>query len=391
MSCGTILVVDDKSDNISIITSVLENDYTIVGASNGDLALTIARTQPIDLILLDLMMPGKDGYEVCRELKTDNSTRDIPVIVITGSDLPNAEIDVIEIGAVVYLTKPIMPLLLRAHVRTHLALSEAYKKLAIQNKQLVEAAKLRDDVEQITKHDLKSPLNAIIVAPQLLLMDDGVTERQKKLINQIKDAGYHMLEMINASLDIYRMENGTYQYSPIPIDIVKILRAAWGELACDALKKKLRFCISDDGRQGIGCPPVLVMAEGLLCHSMLSNLLKNAIEASPLDEIITCRVERNVDVDVVIENCGEVPNEIRNSFFDKLVTSGKHNGTGLGTYSAMLIARTQNGHITLDTSVADRTSVRVTLPSCVDKTITQNRSIDLNTHAPKASGDIGAA
>ncbi|CAK0742766.1 histidine kinase [Azospirillaceae bacterium] len=385
MSRATILAVDDKIENIAIITSVLESDYKIIGASNGDMALTIARYQAIDLILLDLMMPGMDGYEVCRELKADDRTRDIPVIIITGSEQPNAEVDVFEIGAVDYITKPIKHLVLSAHVRTHLALSDANKKLAIQNKMLIEAARLRDDVEQITKHDLKSPLNVIIVAPQLLLMDGSCSERQRNLYNQIKDAGYRMLEMINTSLDIYKMENGSYIFTPSPINIVDVLRTAWGELAPNALAKHLRISVSVDGQHSVDHRPVYVMAESLLCHSMLSNLLKNAIEASPCGDIITIEIQSSLNVDITIENGGEVPIEIRDRFFERLVTSGKTDGTGLGTYSAMLIAKTHNGHIALDTSNAGRTSIRITLPSFVDVTLPPGGA----SHSRVRSAEIG--
>ena len=105
------------------------------------------------------------------------------------------------------------------------------------------------------------------------------------------------------------------------------------------------------------------MAETLFCYSMFSNLIKNAVEASPRNDVINIGFGAGAVVTISIDNGGEVPMKIREHFFDKFVTSGKSGGTGLGTYSARLFAQTQKGTIDLDTTVAGRTCVRVTIPA----------------------------
>jgi PleD family two-component response regulator len=116
-----ILTVDDSPDNIALISEVLKEYYQVKVATNGKDALHIAfSSNPPDLILLDIMMPGIDGYEVCSQLKSDSQTSDIPVIFLTTkSDVADEEKG-FELGAVDYITKPISPPILRARIRTHL-------------------------------------------------------------------------------------------------------------------------------------------------------------------------------------------------------------------------------------------------------------------------------
>lgn len=118
----TILVVDDTPQNLSLINNLLTGKYKIKVASNGLLALKIARTTPIDLILLDVMMPEMDGYQVCRALKEDARTADIPVIFLTAKTEIEDEEYGLQLGAVDYITKPISPPIVAARIRTHLLL-----------------------------------------------------------------------------------------------------------------------------------------------------------------------------------------------------------------------------------------------------------------------------
>jgi putative two-component system response regulator len=119
----TILVVDDTPDNLSLMSSLLKDDYKVKVANGGEKALKIAATHPQpDLILLDIMMPGMDGYEVCQHLKSDPATRDIPIIFLTAKAEVEDEKKGLELGAVDYITKPISPPIVMARVATQLAL-----------------------------------------------------------------------------------------------------------------------------------------------------------------------------------------------------------------------------------------------------------------------------
>lgn len=120
---ATVLVVDDTPDNLTLMGGLLRDHYHVKVANQGEKALKIAQGEnPPDLILLDIMMPGIDGYEVCRQLKAHAATRDIPVIFLTARSDPDDERQGLALGAVDYITKPISPPILLARVATHLAL-----------------------------------------------------------------------------------------------------------------------------------------------------------------------------------------------------------------------------------------------------------------------------
>lgn len=154
----TILVVDDTPDNITLLCSLLGDQYRNKVATNGVKALQIAESEPQpDLILLDIMMPQMDGYEVCGRLKANPKTQHIPVIFLTAKSQEGDETKGFELGAVDYITKPIVPPILMARVQTHLALEDARKYLARQNEHLEE------EVEHRTRQ-LAALQDAIITA-----------------------------------------------------------------------------------------------------------------------------------------------------------------------------------------------------------------------------------
>ena len=128
----SILIVDDTVENIDVLTGILKDDYSIKAATNGQTALKIAEKLKPDIILLDIMMPEMNGYEVCIKLKENPITRKIPVIFVTAKDQEVDEVMGFAVGAVDYLTKPISQAIAKARIRTHLALSDQKKCLEMQ-------------------------------------------------------------------------------------------------------------------------------------------------------------------------------------------------------------------------------------------------------------------
>ncbi|HET6536496.1 MAG TPA: diguanylate cyclase [Sphingopyxis sp.] len=125
-----ILIVDDEVSNIEIMNATLEDSYEVCFATSGAQAIDVARTLLPDLILLDVMMPEMDGYEVCKTLKEDRLLADVPVIFTTGLDDQEAEVRGLSLGAIDYVTKPIQPVTLRARVRNHIELKRLRDQLA---------------------------------------------------------------------------------------------------------------------------------------------------------------------------------------------------------------------------------------------------------------------
>lgn len=361
-STPRVLIVDDDPAVLRVLGEILGAEFRRQAARSGERALRIiAGDPPPDLILLDVVMPGMDGYEVCRRLKASSRTRDIPVIFITAQSDAADESRGLEAGAVDYLGKPINPMVVRARVRTHLALLQARRELEAKNRELREAARLREDVERMTRHDLKSPLNAIIGLPDLIrAASEELTEKQLEYLDMIKVSGYRMLNMVNASLDLFKMERGIYPFEPGKVDLISLIGRIlheWREPDREAPDPPVDLRLGELPAGASG--PFWVHGEELLCYTMLSNLIGNALEASPKGERVTVTLENAEGPAVHVRNRGEVAPEIRDRFFEKYATFGKRKGTGLGTYSARLIAEVHGGEIWLDTSEEGFTTVGV--------------------------------
>lgn len=219
------------------------------------------------------------------------------------------------------------------------------------------AAELREDVELITRHDLKSPLSAILTLPQFLLEAENLTDRQKEMVRLMLVAGRRMQSMITLSLSLYRMERGTYELAADSLDLAALVRSIWEEGGAPYRSAHMDLDVQASEAQ------FFVMGEELLCYTMLANLIHNALEASKPGERVTVRFKREGGWAVVeVANDRDVPEEIRDRFFEKYATWGKHSGTGLGTYTARMIAEVHGGSIELQTGTGQGTVVRVRLP-----------------------------
>jgi len=331
-----------------VIIEILKDIYQVSPAPNGEKALEIATKVTPDLILLDIMMPKMDGFEVCRRLKMRQETHEIPVIFITAMSDVQDEKDGFDVGCVDYIRKPVQPDILKARVGAQLA--------------VVEKNKLKEDVERITRHDIKSPLNGIINYPALIKSEGQLSKKQVDTLDKIVVLGRKMLNMINISLDLYKMEQGVYVVNYEAVDMMEVFSEIMDESRIRLKSKKIEIDLRVDGNPSTAGEVFFVQGEKLLLYSMLSNLFKNAVEASPKKEKITVSMQQGETPSIRIHNLGSVPEEIRENFFDKYATAGKTGGTGLGTYSARLIAETLGGKISLDTAQSDETAVLIVFP-----------------------------
>ncbi len=227
----------------------------------------------------------------------------------------------------------------------------------ITDRKLAEA--LRDDVERMARHDLKTPLGAVIGLPGEIQLLGGLTQAQEDMLATIEKAGETMLLRINHSLDLYKMERGIYALKRHPVDVLGIL---------EEIKAETRTLIREKGiNLGIEVlapkqNEFVALVEEDLFRSMLSNLILNSLQASPEGGTVGITLKHGENLSITIRNQGEVPVPMREIFFDKYTSTNEGMGTGLGTYSARLIARTHGGDIVLDTSEPGRTSVELTLP-----------------------------
>lgn len=229
-------------------------------------------------------------------------------------------------------------------------------ELAVRNEALLENVRLREEVERISRHDIKTPLNSIVAVPRLLREERRLGPEADELLGIVERAGYRILSMVNLSLDLYKMEQGSYVVRPDAVDLGDLVRKVVDDMRMHAASRQVRLRVD---LRGIG----YAWAEELLCYSLLANLLKNAVEASPEGEEVSLLAGPGAAGSILlrIHNTGAVPEAIRGSFFQKYLTHGKLGGTGLGTYSARLMARVQEGDIHMKTSPVDGTTLTVTL------------------------------
>lgn len=228
---------------------------------------------------------------------------------------------------------------------------------------LRESVRLREEVERISRHDLKTPLNSIIAVPRLLREERGLSREEEELLGIVERAGYRILSMVNLSLDLYKMEQGTYVFRPDAVDVADLVSKIMLDMHSHAESKgvSLRFVHGARPPGMDPAAPLYAWAEELLCYSMFANLLKNAVEASPEGGRVTITLSADEMATLAVHNRGVVPESIREHFFTKYATLGKASGTGLGTYSARLMARMQEGDITMRTSEADGTTLTIRL------------------------------
>lgn len=239
---------------------------------------------------------------------------------------------------------------------SHDQITEQAAQLEHQNEALKENVRLREEVERIGRHDIKTPLNSIVAVPRLLREERRLGPEADELLGIVERAGYRILSMVNLSLDLYKMEQGTYVFRPDAVDLEELVEKVLADVRVHAASKGVKFDV--DLR---GVP--YAWAEELLCYSLLANLTKNAVEAAPEGGVVSIRGEAGAPGSVLlhVHNAGAVPRAIRPHFFQKYATLGKASGTGLGTYSARLMARVQDGEIAMQTDDATGTTLSVTL------------------------------
>src|SRR5258708_14565227 len=168
-----ILIVDDTAANLGVLSAMLTpQGYTVRPAINGELALKTAQTATPDLILLDIRMPDMDGYEVCKQLKRDERTRDIPVIFISALNDLDDKLKAFQVGGVDYFNKPFYIQEVLARVEIHLTMQRQRREIEPLRRQdhsnFVQLNQLKDQFVTIASHDLKSPLSMITGYASLL-------------------------------------------------------------------------------------------------------------------------------------------------------------------------------------------------------------------------------
>ena len=355
----SILIVDDTPDNLMLLSNLFKSEYRIHLAINGEKALKMCQSDtPPDLVLLDVMMPDMDGFEVLQKLREHPMSEGIPVIFVTAMTDTEARSKGLELGAVDYVTKPVDPATLKLRVRNFMRYIGLHKQLQASYDDMLEMAHLREDIEHITRHDLKAPLAGVIGIVRAMLGDGSASPTQTEQLHAIEQTTLEVMNMINLSSELFKIETHRFELHAQKVDIADLLQRTTALLGTTFASKQLHLALQQSA------PPV-VWGDATLCYSLFNNLLKNAFEAAPDHTTLTVMLAAEGDrCRISIQNRGVVAPEVRPRLFDKVITSGKQGGTGLGTYSAKLLTEAQHGQISMEVSDIDNlTTVTVTLPA----------------------------
>lgn len=358
----TLLVVDDMPDNLSLISGLFMPDYRVRVAQDGSTALSLCTSDdPPDLLLLDVMMPNMDGFELASQLRSHPRASQIPLIFITAMTDPQAQQRGLELGAVDFVHKPIDPQSLRARVGNLLRHVERHCQVQADYDDQLELARLREDVEQITRHDLKAPLSGILGLARGLLDGGNLLPGQERMLGLLEDSSLQLLDMVDLSAQLYKIETGRFELCPAPVEVAPMLgsmvEAARMTYQAKDLVIELNLPEKDPA------VPMQAWGDRMLCYSLLNNLLKNACEAAPEGSRVRLQVQLDEQLCIRMENQPAVPEAFRPQFFDKYSSNGKPHGSGLGTYSARQLARAQAGTLELQVDEAlNTTGLLLALP-----------------------------
>ncbi|HYW21728.1 MAG TPA: hybrid sensor histidine kinase/response regulator [Nodularia sp. (in: cyanobacteria)] len=358
-----ILVVDDFPDNVFLIKTILEGEgYIISTAENGVNALAQLEASPCDLILLDLMMPGMDGYEVTRRIRADTKFQPyIPILLITAHDTPNVAKG-LDLGADDFIRKPVTVDELLARVRSLLRL-----KRSIDERD--EIARQRQDFVSRLTHDLRTPL--VAADRMLMLFAQGalgsLSPQMEEMITIMARSNLNLLSMVNTLLEVYRFEAGRKTLVFQEVDLIQLLKEVIAELTPLAQDKALsiKLDLSEDSTTAI------IMGDRLELHRLFTNLIGNAIkftESGSVNIRFNNVIESHnnngeyINIEVADTGMGIPPEEIETLFERFRQGSHKSSGSGLGLYLSRRIVEAHQGNILVNSELGKGSVFIINLP-----------------------------
>ncbi|WP_414527377.1 response regulator [Nodularia chucula] len=358
-----ILVVDDSPDNVFLIKTILEGEgYIISTAENGVNALAELEKSPCDLVLLDLMMPGMDGYEVTKRIRGDTKFQPyIPILLITAHDTPNVAKG-LDLGADDFIRKPVTVDELLARVRSLLRL-----KRSIDERD--EISRQRQDFVSRLTHDLRTPL--VAADRMLMLFQQGalgtLSPQMEEVITIMARSNLNLLSMVNTLLEVYRFEADRKTLLFQEVDVIQLLAEVVGELKPLAEEKALSINLDISG----DAIKVIIMGDRLELHRLFTNLVGNAIkftESGSVDIRLNTESNSNINnnkyVNIEVADTGMgIPPEEQASLFERFRPgSHKTSGSGLGLYLSRRIVEAHHGNIGVNSEVGKGSVFIVSLP-----------------------------
>jgi signal transduction histidine kinase len=353
--------VDDQEPNRLLLTEILRpsGHQTEVAASGPEALAKVAGWEP-DLVLLDVHMPGMDGFEVCRKLRASPETASLPIILITSLHHREHRLMGIAAGANDYLTKPIDRTDLLLRVRNALNMRRLHQEVAAQYRSLRQLEQHRDSLVHMIIHDLRSPLlgiTAYLEFAETQLAGHPVLSD----LREARENARLLTEMVSDMLDVSRFEAGAMPLAPVTVDLAAVVR--------DAIAA-VRWATRDVGIEVRADAPVPVLADELLIRRVVANLVSNAAKFTPPTGTVRVEVTtgpRGPMVRVTDRGPG-IPPEFHGRIFEKFgqVEGGTRipgRSAGLGLAFCRLAVEAHGGRIGLDSRVGEGSTFWFELPA----------------------------
>ncbi|HEY8902022.1 MAG TPA: hybrid sensor histidine kinase/response regulator [Chthoniobacterales bacterium] len=367
-----VLIVDDLPENLQVLAGHLTKaGYEILAAPSGARAIALVRNRKPDIILLDIMMPIMDGLEVCRALKADPESADIPVIFITARADTDDVLQGFQLGAVDYITKPFKADELVARVRTHLDLKAARDMLLTYNHQLERLSKhlrrLNEDKNRflgIVSHDIRGAFGNVVTVSRLFADTPAPpADDMSELLRDIGVEAEHMIALAQNLLNIDALERRQLTLQKEPVETGPLLDFAIHAHQLAARVKNLRFFAKTDDS--------VICGDGTACRQILTNLVSNAVKYSVPHSSIWLDVHAGTDGDVVISVRDEGPGlstEDQRQLFRPFTRLGDRSAShehsvGLGLSIVKLMAEGMGGTVRCDSQFGAGATFIVTLPA----------------------------
>ena len=364
---GLVLVVDDDANNRDVLSRRLKRQgHDVRIASTGREALQMMDAAEYDLVLLDIMMPDMDGYEVLVHVKSNERLRHIPVIMVSALSELESVVRCIEAGAEDYLAKPFNPTLLKARIGACLEKKRGrdretvlYEQLQSNYRKLQEVEKLRDDMRNMIVHDLRTPLTAVIIGVEMLEKFGALNDTQRELIAIAAGGGKTLLGMINDLLDVEKMESGTTHLEYQELSAAALVAGAVGQVG--ALAGDGQVTLVTDLRAEL---PGFSGDENKLSRTLV-NLIANAIKFTPGGTVTISASSDDQTMRFAIRDTGPgIPAEAFERIFEKFGQLDTHSkvGTGLGLAFCKLAVEAHGGRIHVESTPGMGSTFSFTIP-----------------------------
>ncbi|MBI4846509.1 MAG: hybrid sensor histidine kinase/response regulator [Candidatus Omnitrophica bacterium] len=364
---STILVVDDEPEILNIVVNGFSRfGFKMVTALNGEDALEIVAKDKIDLILLDIMMPGINGFDVLKKIRDNKQTWHIPVIMVTALNAPNDRIRGIEAGCHDFISKPFILEELLAKTRFLLKIKFLYEQLERSYEKLKSLEIMKDNLTHMVIHDLKNPLNTILLGLEFLQkrFQSKLAPEEKISLAVALRACYELKAIMDDLLDINKMEAGKIKLRLEKFDLAVLITEVIEQMKVIIVDSSKVLSSQIDKKMPEIC------ADRKIIKRVIANIVNNAVKFTPSNGTILIKAsfdKASNNFCVQIKDSGEgIPEEYLETIFDKFVqlNNNKFNvGHGLGLNFCKLMVEAHGGNIRVESKPGKGSNFIFTLPA----------------------------